>query len=125
MDLFNGWFVLAASGNCLECDYDFYISLLGYLLVVFVSFVCYDSFESAFFVEFDSNAKDNVKEIVNASYSDFYDMMEKRLNKKFDEDVAVEVLWNNYLNNELLNKYMKFRRVSKWEIQKKIQLILN
>ena len=34
-----------------------------------------------------------------------YSKQKKRLNKKFDEDVATDVLWNYYLNNELLNRY--------------------
>ncbi|MBQ2832249.1 phage minor head protein [Methanobrevibacter sp.] len=65
-----------------------------------------------FIVEFGQNAKNNVNDIVNAAYDDYKNMMQRKLNNPTVE-FGAEALWDNYLNNEVLNKYMSFRRVSK------------
>lgn len=65
-----------------------------------------------FIVEFNQNAKNNLKEIYQEAYSDYKDMMGRKLDNP-TEAFGAEALWDNYLNNELLNNYMSFRRVSK------------
>ena len=68
--------------------------------------------QDIFIVEFNENAKYHMDEIVNASYNDFEDMMERKLTHP-SEAFGAEALWDNYLKDKILNKYMKFRRISK------------
>ncbi|WP_296875307.1 hypothetical protein [uncultured Methanobrevibacter sp.] len=51
MDFLNSGFVLASFGNCLEGDNNFNVGFIGYLVVVFVSFVGYCCLEGSFLVE--------------------------------------------------------------------------
>ena len=50
--------------------------------------------------------------LIQAAEDDYYNMMERNLELKSDE-VGAEILWDNYLKNEILNKYISFRWISK------------
>ena len=53
-----------------------------------------------------------IQNIIKAAKDNYYNMMERNL--KFQNDsFEAEILWDNYLMNEVLNKYISFRRISK------------
>lgn len=68
--------------------------------------------QDIFIVEFNENAKYNLDVILNETKKDYDNMMKRKMTHP-TEEFGAEALWNNYLNNELLTKYMEFRRVSK------------
>ena len=68
--------------------------------------------QDIFIVEFNQNAKYYIDEIYNASSKDYRNMMERKLTHP-SEEFGAEALWDNYLKDKILNKYMKFRRISK------------
>ena len=74
--------------------------------------------QDIFIVDFNENAKNNIEVILNESYKEYNNMMERKMTHP-SEEFGAEALWNNYLNNKILNNYMSFRRISKWMIQKK------
>ena len=68
--------------------------------------------EHIFIGEFTKNAYEHKDEIIQAAEDDYYNMMERNLELKSDE-VGAEILLDNYLKNEILNKYISFRWISK------------
>lgn len=68
-----------------------------------------------FICKFKKDAINNMGKIVSASEDCFNDMSKR--NSKFKNDFfAAEALWYNYLNDDVLNKYMEF-----WRIRKNVQ----
>lgn len=68
--------------------------------------------QDIFIAEFNEMAYENKDKIIEKSEEDFVNMMAR--NMKFQSDaLGAEMLWENYLKNKLLNKYITFRRISK------------
>lgn len=65
-----------------------------------------------FIAEFNSEAFKNREDIIDATEKDYMNMMERNMKFQSDE-FGAEALWDNYLKNEILNKYIVFRRISK------------
>lgn len=79
---------------------------------VYMRYLVVHTPEDIFIAEFTENSFINKEEIIQAAKDDYKDMMSRNI--KYQSDAfAAEALWDNYLKNELLNKYITFRRISK------------
>lgn len=80
--------------------------------VVYMKYMVVHTPEDIFIAKFNQNAIENKKTIMNFVEKEFTDMMGR--NMKFQSEAfGIEALWDNYLKNEILNKYISFRRISK------------
>ncbi|AMD17421.1 hypothetical protein TL18_04940 [Methanobrevibacter sp. YE315] len=79
---------------------------------VYMKYLVVHTPEDIFIAEFTENSFKNKEEIIQTSKEDYKDMMSRNI--KFQSDAfAAEALWDNYLKNEVLNKYVEFRRIRK------------
>ena len=77
-----------------------------------VKFMVVHTPEDIFIAEFEDNALENSNLICNEVKNDYKNMMERKLVQR-TETFGADALWDNYINNKILNKYIRFRRISK------------
>lgn len=93
-------------------NYDDFKALYRMMKEVPVRFMVVHTPEDIFIAEFNENAFENFNEIYDATKADYKNMMVRNM-KYQSQRFGANTLWDNYLNNENLNKYISFRRISK------------
>lgn len=93
-------------------NYEDFKALFVMMKQVPVKFMVVHTPEDIFIAEFKENAFENFNEIYNATKADYKNMVRRNM-KYQSQRFGANTLWDNYLNNENLNKYISFRRISK------------